>query len=91
MASKSDKTTPVRLTVSLERVGKGGLIAVASAEIEIEGVALTIRGLEVRRDMQGRLQIDTPGVAHGGAILPAVELPQDLEQAIGREIEALLR
>jgi hypothetical protein len=85
------KTTAVRLTVSLEKVGRGGLLAVASAEIEIGRIPLRLHGLEVRRDMQGRLQIDAPGVSHGGAILPVVELPQDLEQAIGREIAALLR
>lgn len=83
------RTTAVQLTVTLDRVCRDGLIAVASAEIEIAGIAFRLNGLEVRRDMRGRLQIDTPGISHGGAVLPAIELPTDLEAAIGREIEAL--
>jgi hypothetical protein len=85
------KTTPCRLTVQIERIGAGGLLAVASAEVEIGRIPLRLHGLEVRRGMDGRLQIDAPGVAHGGRIMPAVDLPPDLEAAIGREIEVLLK
>ncbi|MGJ0391164.1 MAG: hypothetical protein ACR650_00135 [Methylocystis sp.] len=83
--------TPVKLTVSVERVCKGGLLGIARAEIEVDALLLVLNGIEARRGFDGRLEIDTPGVAHGSAILPAVELPPDLEAAIGREVAALLR
>ncbi|MGJ0507621.1 MAG: hypothetical protein ACR652_10910 [Methylocystis sp.] len=78
------------MTVSVERIGRDGLIAVASAEVEIGKIPLRLNGLEVRRGMDGKLLIDAPGVAHGGAVMPAVELPDDLEHAIAREIAALV-
>jgi hypothetical protein len=47
--------------------------------------------LEVRRDLSGRITIDAPGVAYGGAVTAAVELPDALNDAIAHEITALLR
>ncbi len=88
---KPMKTTRVKLTVGVERIGPEGLIAVAQAEIDVHGIVITIRGLEVRRDQTGKLRIDAPGVSHGDKVLPAVELPPDLEAAIGREVVALLK
>ncbi len=84
------KTTRVKLTVSVERIARERLIAVAQAEIDVHGIVITIRGLEVRRDQTGKLRIDAPGVSYGDKVLPAVELPRDLEAAIRREITALL-
>ncbi|MGJ0506561.1 MAG: hypothetical protein ACR652_05365 [Methylocystis sp.] len=85
------RTTPCRLTVSLEHIGRDGLLAIASVEVSIGGVPLTIHGLEGRRGLDGTLQISTPGISHAGVIMPAIELPIELERAIGREISALLK
>jgi hypothetical protein len=85
------KTTRVKLTVSIERLGCGGLIALAEAEIDVHGVAIKIHGFEVRRDETGKLRVYTPSVSRNGSALPAVELPRDLEAAIRREILALLK
>ncbi len=84
------KTTRVKLPVSVERIGREGLLAVAQAEIDVHGIVITIRGLEMRRDKRGKLRIDGPGVSHGDKVLPAVELPRDLEAPIRREITALV-
>ncbi|MGJ0508407.1 MAG: hypothetical protein ACR652_15050 [Methylocystis sp.] len=84
------RTTPCRLTVSIEHVGKGGLLAVASAEIEIGRIPLRLHGLEVRRELTGRLRVDVPAYSHGGVARPVLELPDDLMAALGREIAALV-
>ena len=81
----------VKLSVSLDRVIQGGLLGVARARIEVGGVGITIDGFEVRRELSGRLRIDAPGVSSSGVILPAVELPEEIERAIGHEIEELLK
>lgn len=85
------RTSPVEITVEIERIGEGGLIAVGSAHITIKGVALTVHGFEVRRGDDGRLRIDAPGVVYDGVCRAAVELPADIEQAVGRAISAALR
>ncbi|MGJ0507003.1 MAG: hypothetical protein ACR652_07650 [Methylocystis sp.] len=84
------RTTKTRLTVEIQHVGRGGVLAIASARVWISGVEIAVNGLEVRRGLDGKLTIDAPGVAHGGKVLPAIELPPELERAIGREITALL-
>ena len=50
-----------------------------------------MRGLEVRRGAEGRLRVDVPSYAHDGVLCPVLELPDDLEQAIGRAVERALR
>ncbi|MGJ0507488.1 MAG: hypothetical protein ACR652_10185 [Methylocystis sp.] len=83
--------TKARLTVEIERVCRDGVLAVATARVWIAGVEIAVHGLEVSRELlTGRLRVDAPGVAHNGAIMPAIELPPDLEAAIGREIAGLL-
>jgi hypothetical protein len=83
-------TTPVRLTVTVERMDGEGLIALAQVEIDVHGIVITIRGLEVRRDRAGNLRIDVPRVSHGGKVGPAVVIPADLKAAIRREIVGLV-
>jgi hypothetical protein len=83
-------TTRVRLTVGIERMDCDGIIALAQVEIDVHGIVITIRGLEVRRDRSGKVRIDVPRVSHGGESHPVVELPPDLSAAIRREITTLL-
>ena len=78
------KTTRVTLTVSIERLGCEGLIALAEAEIDVHGFVIKIHGFEARRDQTGKLRVYSPSVSHNVSALPAVELPRDLDAAIRR-------
>jgi hypothetical protein len=49
-----------------------------------------LHGYEVRRAADGRLAIDAPGYSRDGAITPVVELPEELQDAIGREIAGMI-
>ncbi len=67
------------------------MVAVAQAEIEIAGVAFMFRGIEARRGADGRVYVGFPRYAHDGADIPVVEMPADLENAIVREIFAMVK
>jgi len=87
------RTTPVRLTVQIEKIERGGLIALASVEIEIAGVPITLQGLTVRRDLDGRMIVHLPMFEHpSGARFPCIGLHDDLSRGLVEEvIEALGR
>jgi hypothetical protein len=41
------RTTPVQLAVQLERIERGGVLALASVEMYICGIPVTLQGLEL--------------------------------------------
>jgi hypothetical protein len=76
--------------VSVTRLHSAGhLLALATVEIDLDGVALTLHGVQVVRTPAGKLQCRA---AHyrtpTGEWAPAVILPDELERAIGAEILA---
>jgi stage V sporulation protein G len=67
----------------------GRVLALATVEIDLDGVALALHGVQVLRTPTGKLQARAPHYrAQTGQWLPAVTLPDELERAIGREILA---
>jgi hypothetical protein len=81
-------TVPVTFTVTeLRRLHRAGnLLALATVEVDLDGVALTLHGVQVLRLPTGRLQCRAPHYrAQTGAWVPAVTLPDELEVAIGRD------
>jgi hypothetical protein len=84
-------TIGVSFTVTeLRRLRSAGhLLALATVEIDLDGVALTLHGVQVLRLPNGKLQCRAAHYrAQTGQWLPAVTLPEELEVAIGREILA---
>lgn len=86
-------TTTVTFTViQVERVqGAGRLVALATVELDVSGVVLTIHGMRVLRHGQ-RLTTETPRFRDpaSGTWLPALRIPNELGEAIARELIALL-
>jgi hypothetical protein len=84
-------TIGVSFTVTeLRRLHSAGrLLALATVAIDLDGVALTLHGVQVLRLANGKLQARA---AHyrtpTGAWAPAITLPDELERAIGVEILA---
>lgn len=70
----------------IDRVGHGGLIALASVTVSI-----TMRGFEVRRGLDGRLRVDVPAFERDGVLHSVLEIPDDLSAAIGSAIQKALR
>jgi stage V sporulation protein G len=76
--------------VSVTRLHSAGrLLALATVEIDLDGVPLTLNGVQVLRTPAGKMQCRAPHYrGPTGEWLPAVTLPDELERAIGREILA---
>ncbi len=89
-----DSTATVTFTVTdVERVeGAGRLAALAAIEIELDGVALTVRGVRVLRQ-RDRITTEAPRYRdpRTGQWLPALILPAELGHAIAREVHRILR
>jgi hypothetical protein len=83
----------VTFTVTgLERVeGHGRLLALAALEIEFDGVALGLNGVQVIRQGK-RLATQAPRFRNPktGVWAPAVILPDELGAAIAQEIQGML-
>jgi hypothetical protein len=86
-------TTTVTFTVTeFERVRDAGrLIALAKVELEVAGVVLTMQGVRVLRHGR-RLATEAPRFRDPatGSWVPALVIPDELGQAIARELLALL-
>ena len=86
------ETVPVSYEVlQVEPVhGSGRLVGLAVVRVELAGVELTLQGVQVRHGPAG-LVVDAPQFRHprDGRWLPAVVLPPELRDAIGREVLAL--
>jgi stage V sporulation protein G len=76
--------------VSVTRLHRAGrLLALATVEIDLDGVALTLHGVQVIQLPNGRLQCRAAHYrAQTGTWAPCITLPDELERAIGREILA---
>jgi hypothetical protein len=89
-----DTTATVTFTVTdVERVqGAGRLAALAAVEIELDGVALTVRGVRVLRQ-RDRITTEPPRYRdpRTGQWLPALTLPEELGVAIAREVHRILK
>src|SRR5215213_8428281 len=67
--------------------GRGRLLGLANAEVVVEGVTITVQGIRVVHDDAGALVVQPPRFRHpDGRWLPAVVLPQELEEAIAAEV-----
>lgn len=86
-------TTTVTFTVTqLERVrGAGRLVALATVELELEGVVLVMQGVRVVRHGD-RITTQAPRFRNPltGDWVPALLVPDELGQAIAREVHQLM-
>lgn len=83
-----DTTLPVVFSVSARPVRSGSLVAVASADVEVCGVPLTLSGFTVRVSADGGATVHVPQHRDPttGRWADSVVLPEELAAAIGREI-----
>jgi hypothetical protein len=83
----------VRVTFTVTELRRlhsaGNLLALASITIDLDGVELTMSGIQIVRLPTGRLQCKAPHHRlPTGQWVPSIVLPDELEIAIGREILA---
>lgn len=84
-----EPTTPVTIEVLdvTMLAGRGRLIGTASVELVIGGIAITLQGVRIVRRPDGLASVEPPCVRHvDGDLIPAVVLPEELEDAIAREV-----
>jgi hypothetical protein len=90
----ADSTATVTFVVTgLERIcGAGRLLALASVEIDLEGVVILVQGVQVIRH-RGHVTTQAPRFRNPktGAWTPAVVLPDELGAAIAQEVHHMLR
>ncbi len=83
------RTTPVRIAVRLERVERGGVLALACVEISIAGVPITLQGLRLRRGLDGLMTVELPMFDHPtGGRLTHIGLHDDLARGVVEEVVA---
>ena len=89
----SDSTATVTFVVTgLERIeGAGRLVALATVEIDLEGVVIVVQGMRVVRERR-RVTTQAPRFRNPrtGAWTPAVILPHELGAAIAGELHQML-
>jgi len=90
----ADGTATVTFVVTgLERIcGAGRLLALASVEIDLEGVVILVQGVQVIRH-HGQIATQAPRFRdpRTGAWMPAVVLPDELGAAIAGELHNMLK
>lgn len=88
------ETEPVTFNVQLiePASGAGRLVALAIVAMEIAGVEVVLQGVQIIRGPNGRASVEAPKFRHPrtGQWIPAVVLPPELRDAIGRELLACL-
>ncbi|TAN59226.1 MAG: hypothetical protein EPN26_00275 [Rhodospirillales bacterium] len=63
--------------------GNGGLIALADAEVLVDGVSIQVHGLRVSRLPDGRLGVEAPTTRNeAGRWVPSITLPPELGRAM---------
>jgi hypothetical protein len=83
------RTTPVQLAVQLERIERGGVLALATVEISIAGVPITLQGVQLRRGLDGVMSVALPLFDHpSGSRFPCIGLYDDLARGVVDEIIA---
>jgi hypothetical protein len=83
------ETTTVSFTLlGLERTrDRGRLLGLASAEILLAGVAITVQGIRIIYEPDGSLLVQPPRFRHPDSHwLPAVILPPELANALAAEV-----
>ena len=83
------ETATVSFTLlGLERArDRGRLLGLASVEILLAGIAVTLQGIRIIYDPDGSLLVQPPRFRHpDGHWLPAVILPPELATAIAAEV-----
>jgi hypothetical protein len=89
----TDSTATVTFVVTgLQRiVGAGRLVALATVEIDLEGVVVLVQGMQVIRQ-RGRISTQAPCFRNPqtGAWMPAVILPDELGTAIAYELHRMI-
>ena len=83
------ETATISFTLlGLERArDRGRLLGLASAEILLAGVAVTVQGIRIIYEPDGSLLVQPPRFRHpDGHWLPAVILPPELAEAIAAEV-----
>ena len=67
--------------------GRGRLLGMAQVEIVLDGVAIVLQGVRILRRGDGWAYIEPPCYRHtDGDMVPAVALPEDLEDAMARAV-----
>jgi hypothetical protein len=93
LAVTTDSTATVTFVVTgLERVcGAGRLVALASVELDLEGIVILVQGVQVIRH-RGQITTQAPRFRdpRTGAWTPAVILPDELGMAIAGELHQML-
>ena len=86
----SDTVSVSFVVVSVTRLhSAGNLLALASIAIDLDGIELTMSGIQVVRTPAGKLQCKAPHHRlPTGQWVPSIVLPDELERAIGREVLA---
>lgn len=89
MTDTSSETALVTVTVlDVQAVQKGQIIALAAVEIELDGVAFVVNGLQVIRTREPASDREATGVAlpryraPDGSWKPAIDLPVELREPI---------
>lgn len=82
MTRPATETSTVSVTVRhIEPATGGPLVALASVEILIDGVALVVQGIRIVR-RPPRIAVEAPLFRCGAAWLPAILFPDDLGQPL---------
>ncbi len=85
MTDTSPATVEV-LSVTLSRA-PGRLIALAVVEVVLDGVPIVLQGVRVLRRADGMAVVQMPAYRHqSGELLPAVVLPEELDEAVQRQV-----
>lgn len=90
--SQGSTATVTFVITRLERLsGSGRLVALATVEIDLEGVVVVVQGVQVIRH-RGRITTQAPRFRNPrtGIWTPAVILPEELGWAIAEEIHQML-
>lgn len=80
----TDKATVNVEVLGVEPVSAGRLVGLATVELDLDGIVVTLQGVRLLRRPDGRLDIEAPVFRHPstGQWLPAVALPADLAKGI---------
>jgi stage V sporulation protein G len=91
MSTASTATVTFVVTGLQRVVGAGRLVALASVEIDLEGVVVLVQGVQVIRK-RGRISSQAPRFRNPqtGAWMPAVILPDELGAAIEQELQRMI-
>lgn len=92
MENSETKQAQIRV-VSIDRIAAKRVIALASVELEIDGVVVTINGIQAVRNEPAGLRIELPRFRDdAGVWRTAINLPEEVRGPMGDAvIEELLR